>query len=122
MTEDEMLEEHAQGPNGIVVNITVRGDRAELELRGEIDIATVDQLGQSLDGLLGSCAALTVDLAGVTFIDSLGLRALVRAANHFGPDNFVLKSPPRSVRKLVRLAGLQEVLRMDPPEPSSNGH
>ncbi|MGZ8786324.1 MAG: STAS domain-containing protein [Acidimicrobiia bacterium] len=46
---------------------------------GEIDLATVSQLEEALTASMGSDTDVAVDLTGVTFMDSTGLRALLAA-------------------------------------------
>jgi anti-sigma B factor antagonist len=65
------------------VKITPRvddGSAVRLVLAGELDLATVDVLGEHLDRVVaGRPPGVVVDLAGVTFCDSSGVNALVQA-------------------------------------------
>ncbi len=89
-----------------------------LQFSGDIDLATAPSL---LDSIL--CAGLAyepghrivVDLAGVTFIDSTGLAALVEADRWLTNQEQVLvvASPPHRVVRLLELTGLGEVLRIE---------
>jgi stage II sporulation protein AA (anti-sigma F factor antagonist) len=46
---------------------------------GPLDVAASDSFGQRLHALLGAgCRALILDLSGVQFVDSAGVRALLR--------------------------------------------
>jgi anti-sigma B factor antagonist len=117
-----MLEEHAHGPSGIVVGATVHEGRAVVALQGDIDIATVKQLERCFGHLLGdSCSAMTLDMARVTFVDSSGLQAFIKVAKEVGTLNFLLKDPSETVSKLIRLTGLQDILRIQQLEASSIG-
>lgn len=77
---------------------------------GDIDFATVDQFEQALTDAFSSPAdELQVDLAGATFIDSIGISALVRArklADESGRRFRIVEasSPVQSVLKLMGLA------------------
>jgi anti-sigma B factor antagonist len=92
------------------LTIRVRRDRgyAIVAVAGEVDIATVSRLRESLVELTASGRTLVVDLDQVSFIDSSGLAALVgaakRAAAH-GASLQVVCAGPRT-RQLFRLTGL----------------
>ena len=56
--------------------------RLVLELHGELDMATSPQLSDALDELVeGGPATLVLDLRGVSFLDSTGLKAIFSARN-----------------------------------------
>ena len=79
-----------------------------LRLVGELDVQSAPQLDAALEPLDG--AAIDVDLSGVTFADSSGLRALVRAKrNHHGVR---LVRPTPALARLVEITGLTDALSM----------
>ena len=84
-----------------------------LRLRGDIDLATADDVlaeGSALLNEAGSGVALVVDLVDVTFLDSSGLSALVRlrlAAEAQG-GQVLLSNVPDRVAALLELSGLTE--------------
>lgn len=53
--------------------------RVIVKLQGEIDLATVEKVNQTLSEALTSASDVNVDLSGVSFLDSSGIRALVQA-------------------------------------------
>ncbi|MGI8803485.1 MAG: STAS domain-containing protein [Solirubrobacteraceae bacterium] len=56
------------------------GDTVRLVVRGELDLATAPRLSERLAEIEATAAPLIViDLTGVPFIDSTGLRALLEA-------------------------------------------
>jgi anti-sigma B factor antagonist len=56
-------------------------DRITLQVDGEIDLATVDQLGDTLDvAIAKGVRQLIVDLRGVSFLGSDGLHCLAEAS------------------------------------------
>ena len=95
---------------GEALTIRVRRYRghAIVAVAGEVDIATVTRLRESLFGLTASGRTLVVDLDQVSFIDSSGLAALVgaarRAAAHGASLQVVCTRP--QTRQLFRLTGL----------------
>ncbi len=79
---------------------------------GELDIATVDELREHL----ADTTITTLDMAGVTFIDVVVLSALVTAHRaRAARGGLRLRAPSTSVRRLLRLSGLEGHLPIDPP-------
>ena len=78
-----------------------------LRLVGELDMATVTQLKAALE-TVSQNGPVTVDLAGLTFIDSTGLHAFMefaRSQNGNGP--LVLASPSATAKRALEIAGLE---------------
>ena len=60
------------------LSTTRAGDRAIVTVGGEVDLETASQLGDhALDALRDVSPHLVLDLAGVTFMDSTGLKVLL---------------------------------------------
>lgn len=76
---------------------------------GELDIATVPVLDQAFEAAVGAGDAerIEVDLTGVTFIDSTGLRLLIRMAERC--DRLRIRSTP-VVDRLLQVTGLLDQL------------
>jgi anti-sigma B factor antagonist len=86
-----------------------RDGDVELVVGGEIDIATSDAFYDQLGRLVAAAhSPAFVDLSGVTFLDSSGLNALVRASRtaETAGVNLVLLAPSRPVRRVLVLSGL----------------
>ena len=84
-----------------------------LDVRGTVDAATVDALNSTLLTTLQRSRppALVVDLTYVTFMDSVGIGALVtghNAARDLGV-RFVLRNPSEFVHRQLRVTGLAEM-------------
>jgi anti-sigma B factor antagonist len=56
------------------------GDRTVLAIHGELDLATVDGVRARLDALRAERRAVLLDLDGLAFIDSTGIRLVLQAA------------------------------------------
>ena len=84
-----------------------------LVLEGRFDLAGSAAIDLAFSGHAASEKALVlVDLAGVDFLASLGIRTLLvaaRAQRHRG-GKLVLCGAQASVRKVLELAGMTEVL------------
>jgi anti-sigma B factor antagonist len=82
-------------------------------LSGDLDIATVPSLTQAVEGALHLPGDLLLDLAGLGFIDSSGLRALIQVAmalrERRPAGRLVLASPGPSVQRVLDLAGMSKV-------------
>ena len=98
-----------------------------VDVRGVLDAATVDALRAALLGTLTSDRPQTmiVDLTYVTFMDSMGIGALVaghNAAREIG-SRFVLRNPGEFVHRQLRVTGLAEMFGLSPvetdPEPTT---
>lgn len=99
------------------VTTHIVGDECVLTLTGEVDMLRADKLGDLGVGTLESrnIRRLAVDLSAVTFIDSMGLGALVlmhQAASARGKYLF-LRNPSDAVRKVLKLAGLDTALPIE---------
>lgn len=99
----------------IVTRLDVHEGTATVSLHGEIDILTVEQLRVVLgEAVAGRPQQIRVDLAGVTFIDSTGLGALIsgfQRARDAG-IRFCLSRPAANVRQILVLSGLLEVVEI----------
>ncbi len=84
-----------------------------VDVRGTLDAATVDALRETLVSTLGSQrpTSMIVDLTFVTFMDSMGIGALVagyNAAREIG-TRFLLRNPSEFVHRQLRVTGLAEM-------------
>ena len=81
-----------------------------LNVVGEVDLATVDQLTTELDAAFedGSTNVL-VDLTGTSFMDSTGLKTLVMAQRRYQDDgrSFAIQVDGGPVSRLIDLSGLE---------------
>jgi anti-anti-sigma factor len=85
----------------------------EFEVSGEIDAHSAPNLAAQLADHVACrpVPTLVLDLSGVTFMDSSGLR-LVVALHHdalSGGPGLVIRDPSRPVARLFEIAGLSDV-------------
>jgi anti-anti-sigma factor len=78
-------------------------------LTGELDLSTIGELATALDQLEGS---LVVDLEGVSFMDSSGIRTIVAARKRVLDDggDLQLRAPQAHVRRVLEITGLDAVI------------
>jgi stage II sporulation protein AA (anti-sigma F factor antagonist) len=96
--------------------------RVRIELRGELDLATAPQVEEALAGAEGREPELILlDLSGLSFLDSSGLRTIVSAdarARDADRRLAVIKGP-EPVQKVFAITGLEDRLELveDASEP-----
>ena len=105
----------------ITVGATDAG-AVELVVEGELDMATSGRLRAAADAALREDARhLVLDLAGVSFIDSTGVGALV-AIRNLAMDRetaLTLRDPSRPARRILELSTLVEVFTVETSGPSA---
>ena len=96
-------------------------------LSGEVDLTNADELSELVTGQLADGTLhLTVDVGGLDFADTAGIRVFVLAAKTLrqrGGD-LVLLRPQRTLARILDLLGTEEVLAIREgnevtPEPES---
>jgi anti-sigma B factor antagonist len=105
------------------------GTTAIVRLAGELDLATAPELTEVLRGLEPGCDRVILDLTGLEFIDSTGLRLAVAEHGRATTDGFefVIAGAAGAVLKVLRLTGLDVTLPLAPDvasvlgDASSNG-
>lgn len=89
-------------------HVQVQGDaeRARLVASGELDAATADQLEAALAD--AGKAAVELDLAAVSFVDSSGLRVITAALRRAEEEgrSFSVSSVSEAVRRVFEMTGL----------------
>ncbi len=82
-------------------------------LTGEIDAHTAPLLAAAMTDL--PPGVVTVDVAGVSFMDSSGLRVLIDAATRAreGGGDLSIAHPTSGITRLVEISGLAGQLRLD---------
>ena len=104
-------------------------DRAVVTVGGEVDLETAPQLGDHVLAALQDVSPhVVLDLTGVTFMDSTGLKVLLsiqRRADLAG-GSFALAGVGRTVAKVLALTGLDQTFAIydtlaDVPQPAGAG-
>ena len=97
--------------------MTVDHDSAEtvrLALAGEIDMANAHEVEQRILGAISNqLTAVTLDLTGLEYIDSAGIRVLFTLANRLAVLQIALRLvvPDRSpVRRVIDLSGMANAI------------
>jgi anti-sigma B factor antagonist len=97
----------------LTVSIAPDGQALVITVEGELDLATVPDLEEALRKAEGTDSAeLVLDLEGLTFIDSTGIRALLMAAKRDRDNGERLRIRPGKgqVERVLKLTRADELL------------
>src|SRR6202050_5042205 len=91
----------------------VRGANLQLSIDGELDISTVPWLEAQIEATHESPTPLTLDLSGLTFMDSSGLRLLIELSERSRREAWQLSLVPsrhESANLVLRITGADTAL------------
>jgi anti-anti-sigma factor len=91
------------------------GDRVTLTVRGEVDLDSAEELRRAVLGCFQEDPAeVEVDVAGVSFLNSSGVSALLAGAREADGSGvrFTVSNPQPTVRKVIDTVGLSTVFGM----------
>ena len=93
------------------VDLTEEGGLTILTVRGELDAYSAPTLDAAFDQALADGAQhLVLDLADVGFIDSSGLRSMIRVRKQVGdtPEALRIRNPQPATVRLLDITGLTD--------------
>ena len=104
----------------LLVGVSSEGKRVVLRLDGELDLASVPTLERAVqDATFERTAEIVLDLRGLEFIDSTGLRAILlqdKRSTERG-QTFALVRGSEQVQRLMTMTRVDEHLKIiDSPE------
>jgi anti-sigma B factor antagonist len=100
-------------PPVLKVDVAHIDEACVVRVAGELDIATAPTLESSLlHAMESGAASIVLDLERVSFIDSMGLRLLMWAANESREDGDRLRIDcgVGAARRMIQLTGLEHLL------------
>ncbi len=109
-------------PDLVSVAVTRSATGVLLTVAGEVDSSTAPALRAVVDTAFANGArALTIDLDGVTFLDSAGLCVLAGAHRRAVEDGVVLRvvASTRAVIRPLQITGLYDLLAVERVEPGA---
>jgi len=110
MADDTRAEDH-HGLGSLSVRSRREGDAQVVELIGELDLAGASAVEAELLAAEATDAALiVVDLGGLEFIDSTGIRLIVMAAERSEDGRFTLLRGTKQVHRVFEITDLADRL------------
>ena len=103
------------GAEQLVVETRTNRRTALVALHGELDLLTVSKVAEVLDGLEPAADGVrhvVLDLRGLTFMDVLGLKELIRQ-NEFARSNrhnLAVVRGTAAIHRVLELTGVEEML------------
>ncbi len=103
--------------------VTRSGDTTIVSLSGDLDIATVPQLGPLAATELDrpECRALVLDLRELSFLDSTGIGCWVETRSHaiaLG-KRMTIRNSPAAVRRVLEIGGLLTLFEQESAQSDS---
>jgi anti-anti-sigma factor len=95
-----------------------------VEVRGRVDSSNADELGEVLTREIeNGHTHIVLDLAGVEYMSSAGLREIVSALKRAkrGTGDVRLAQPSYRVREVLEMAGLDTILQIYPTQLEAVG-
>jgi anti-anti-sigma factor len=107
--------DRTSAPDILEVKARTHRRTALVELRGELDFATVSQVAEVLGELASdgdSVRHIVVDLRGLTFMDASGLGELIRQNDHARENrhNLAVVRGRNAIERLLTLTSVEELL------------
>jgi anti-sigma B factor antagonist len=97
----------------LTIDDDVEGDDRVVRLAGVIDVHTADTLSAATSGIeVAEKGRVLVDMAGVEFMDSSGLRVLVGLHQRLDQagGQLLLRAPQAPVARVLEITGLSDLL------------
>ncbi len=104
------------GRDKLSVRSATNAGAVTVSLAGELDLGSAPDLEQALNAAQASSAGhVMIELAGLEFIDSTGLRLLLSAQRRADDSGqaLVLRNPQPQVRRLFEVAGVLELISLE---------
>jgi anti-sigma B factor antagonist len=103
-------------PGQLVIEKAQEGDALVMILSGELDLASAPNLERELqEAEATNPSRLVIDLAGLAFMDSTGLQALLRARERTAEDShrLSLRRAPHQVQRVFELTKTVDAFTFD---------
>jgi len=105
--------------SALTIEVQRTDEGVHVTVGGELDLATADELTAAVGSPVASDRSITIDCGGLTFLDSVGIRAFVELHNEAataGVDFRLVRVPPM-VRRVLEITQLLDVLHVLDAEP-----
>lgn len=82
-------------------------------VEGDVDTLTAPELDREVSNAVPACKKLVLDMGGVDYISSAGIRSIVKARQQMGGDNFALKKVSPPVLSVLKLTGFLKIINVE---------
>jgi stage II sporulation protein AA (anti-sigma F factor antagonist) len=95
--------------------------RVVLAIAGDVDLAAEARFRADVDRAWDGSTDLVVDCSQVDFLDSMGLRVLMRARQRAADNSraVIIAAPSEQVRRVLQLAGVAKLFTVEGPVAGS---
>lgn len=101
----------------LTVDVQATGDQVVVAIAGELDPHSSAELSDALAPLIADDGVkhLVIDLAGIRFIDSSGLRVVLSTRDTLDDRGatMALRSPSEAVQRILEITGLTDHLAIE---------
>lgn len=108
----------------IDIDVSELGRVTLVQVKGRIDSMNANQLGDALSGQIdGGHIQLVLDLSGVDYMSSAGLREIVSSLKRVkrATGDLRLAQPSDRVREVLEMAGLDTIFHIYPTQDGAVG-
>ena len=94
---------------------TITGNRLELALSGKINALTAPEFEKEAAKLLDGITFLSIDMSGVEYISSAGIRTLLflERSMEAVSGELVIRRVPEIIQKIFEVTGLPDLIHME---------
>lgn len=102
------------GKNKLNIADSREGGKLTLNLSGRLDTESAPKLQRFLDGALADVAELRLDMEGLEYVSSAGLRVLLAATKRMdqADGSMVVEHVNREVREVFAITGFDKILTL----------
>lgn len=95
------------------LNTSYEDNKCIIAIEGSIDALTSGELEQAVNAAAPQCDSMVLDMTGVDYISSAGLRAVVGASKTVGREKLTLRGMSVNVMEIFRMTGFTKVLNIE---------
>ncbi len=92
---------------------TLQDNICTLSVEGDVDTLTAPELEKTIESYAPRCQKMILDLAGVGYISSAGIRTVLKARQLMGNEHLVLKNLNQNILGIFRITGFLNALNIE---------
>ena len=107
----------------MTINKTLEDGKLTVALEGRLDTFTAPDLEEELDASLSGVTDVVLDLAGLEYISSAGLRVLLSTQKKMNAveGSLVVRNINEIVKEVFEVTGFDEILTIEGAEEEESG-